>query len=384
MRIVSLGIVAKIDRQVATGEECITLPYVGLEHVEKESGHLAEEFEPKALNMLATNFRFTPNHVLYGKLRPYLNKVIIPNFDGVCTTEILPILPNQNELNRTFLWAILLSPNFVSWASSQVSGANLPRLDPKLLAEYKISLPPLPEQQHIAAILAKADRLRRLRRTARQLADTYLQSVFIDMFGDPATNPMGWKKEPLGEIVEVNPSKRRKNISNSQASFLPMTLVDPGSVFTDALDTKEYKEIASGYTYFEEGDVLFAKITPCMENGNIVIARNLLEGFGFGSTEFHVIRSSNKANSFWLYGLVKRQEFRDLAKRWFRGTAGQQRVPSDFLETFSVPVPPIEIQNRFESIVKNHNRLCAKHRESERQAEHLFQSLLQRAFTGEL
>jgi hypothetical protein len=76
MKTMALGKVAKIDRAVATGDECANLPYVGLEHIEKERGHFADGFVPVPLNMLATNFRFTPKHVLYGKLRPYLNKVV--------------------------------------------------------------------------------------------------------------------------------------------------------------------------------------------------------------------------------------------------------------------------------------------------------------------
>ena len=79
MKTVALGKVAKIDRTVANDNECLSLPYVGLEHVEKERGHFADGFVPTPLNMLATNFRFTPKHVLYGKLRPYLNKVVLPN-----------------------------------------------------------------------------------------------------------------------------------------------------------------------------------------------------------------------------------------------------------------------------------------------------------------
>lgn len=201
MKMVALGKVAKIDRTVASDNERETLPYIGLEHVEKDKGRLIDGFVPTAMNMLATNFRFTPKHVLYGKLRPYLNKVVHPDFDGVCSTEILPILPNPKELDKGYLWALLLSPKFVKWASSQVSGANLPRLDPKLLVQYKIPLLPLDEQRRIAARLSRADQLRRLRRYASQLGEGYLQSAFVEMFGDPATNPMGLKLVTIEKLL---------------------------------------------------------------------------------------------------------------------------------------------------------------------------------------
>ena len=132
--------------------------------------------------------------------RRYLNKVALPNFDGVCTTEVLPILPDEKQLDRVYLWSILISSEFVSWATTQISGANLPRLDPKLLAEYPIPLPPLPEQRRIADLLSRADRLRRLRRVGDELSDSLLQSVFWEMFEDAAHSK--WEKYELGELIE--------------------------------------------------------------------------------------------------------------------------------------------------------------------------------------
>ncbi len=208
MNLVPLSDVAKIERNIASEEECDSLPYVGLEHIEKETGHFISGFQTKPESLLATKFKFSPKHVLYGKLRPYLNKVVLPWFDGVCTTEILPILPNEGKLDRTYLWAYLHTSEFVDWASSQVSGANLPRLDPKLLADHPIPFPPLPEQRRIAALLAKADRLRRLRRNALELGEGFLQAVFLEMFGDPGSNPKGWKYSQLVELL----SKDRKGL----------------------------------------------------------------------------------------------------------------------------------------------------------------------------
>lgn len=132
--------------------------------------------------LLATKFKFTSRHVLYGKLRPYLNKVALPYFDGVCTTEILPILPDSGQLERGYLYATLLSPRFVKWASENVSGANLPRLDPKRLLKFEIPLRPLPEQKRIAAILDQADRLRRIRREALRQAEHLFQTLLHRAF----------------------------------------------------------------------------------------------------------------------------------------------------------------------------------------------------------
>jgi type I restriction enzyme, S subunit len=139
-RTVQLAEVMTVDRTAASETECRTLPYVGLEHIEKNTGHFTADFRRKPETLLATKYRFTPRHVLYGKLRPNLNKTTLPDFDGVCTTEILPLLPQPQTLDRGYLYSALLSQGFVKWASNSVSGANLPRLDPERLLEYEIRL----------------------------------------------------------------------------------------------------------------------------------------------------------------------------------------------------------------------------------------------------
>jgi len=233
MKRVALGDVARIDRTVASDEECGALPYVGLEHIEKDVGYFVNGYERRPETLLATKFKFTPKHVLYGKLRPYLNKVALPSFDGGCTTEILPILPDETKLDRVYLWAYLLSPEFVAWASANVSGANLPRLDPKLLTEYGIPLPPLPDQQRIAARLDKADRLRRLRRYALELGETYLQSVFLEMFGDPVRNKKGWPIIPLEDVILSTKNGFGKRADFSDSGTIVLRIREVGAGYID-------------------------------------------------------------------------------------------------------------------------------------------------------
>ncbi len=198
-RSVQFADVITIDRTAATESECRTLPYVGLEHIEKDTGHFTEDFRRKPEMLLATKYRFTPRHVLYGKLRPNLNKAALPDFDGVCTTEILPLLAQPQTLDRGYLYGALLSRRFVKWATNSVSGANLPRLDPERLLEYEIDLPDLSEQQRITAQLEQADRLRRSRGHALELTDTFLPAAFLELFGDPISNMRGWATEILDD-----------------------------------------------------------------------------------------------------------------------------------------------------------------------------------------
>ena len=263
MKLVKLGKVAKIDRTVATNHECQTLPYVGLEHIEKDAGSFSADFERSSETLLATKFRFTPKHVLYGKLRPYLNKVALPSFDGVCTTEVLPILPFEDKLDRTYLWALLLTPKFVSWASRIVSGANLPRLSPSDLGEFEVPLPSLLEQKRLAAVLAKADRLRRLRRYALTVSDTYLQTAFTEMFGDPIRNPKSWKLKEMGD--EIN------NIRYGTGS--PPTYQKDGIPFIRATNIKRGTVIDKDMVFFLSRDA--DKFKKCrIEKGDLIIVRS--------------------------------------------------------------------------------------------------------------
>ena len=172
------------------------------------------------------------------------------------------------------------------------------------------------------------------------------------MFGKFGSNK--WGLTTLAMCCEINPKKSNdKRLSeNLLISFVPMPAVsERGDINTEEI--KEYSEVRSGFTYFAENDVLFAKITPCMENGKGAIARNLKNGIGFGSTEFHVLRpQKDKSNSCWLYYITKFESFRVEAEKNMTGSAGQRRVPASFLENYHISLPPIELQNEFAAFIE--------------------------------
>ena len=149
----------------------------------------------------------------------------------------------------------------------------------------------------------------------------------------------------LKDICTINP--KAPTLSDDMlVSFVPMPKVGENGEF-DPTDTREYGTVKKGFTSFQNGDVLFAKITPCMENGKGAIARSLVNGYGFGSTEFHVLRpNSDMVTSEWLYYLMSWTEFRKNAESNMTGSAGQKRVPKSFLEQYEINLPGIEEQGR--------------------------------------
>lgn len=201
--------------------------------------------------------------------------------------------------------------------------------------------------------------------------------------------PSKWKWVRLGEVVQVNPPKKKLHeVSEEQiCTFIPMPAVSDKTGKIEEPEEREYKKVKKGYTFFLENDVLFAKITPCMENGKSAIARQLKNGFGFGSTEFHVLRTCEYVNEQYIHYLVRSKKFRAEAKREMTGAVGQQRVSKAFLSNYSFALPPKEEQDAIVNILDD---IFAKDDYSkynlqlESKLELLKQSVLSKAFRGEL
>lgn len=162
---------------------------------------------------------------------------------------------------------------------------------------------------------------------------------------------------PLNSICEINPKISIGIKDDNQCSFIPMKYIDDFSGVIPKSDTRCVADVRRGYTFFQEYDVLFAKITPCMENGKCAIAKNLINGIGFGSTEFHVVRAGERVIPQWIFYFLRQDIIRKQAAHWFRGTAGQQRVPSEFLGQLEIPLPSITEQKRITAILEKADRL---------------------------
>ena len=149
----------------------------------------------------------------------------------------------------------------------------------------------------------------------------------------------------LKDVCTINP-KSPGFQDDFAVSFVPMPKVGENGEF-DPSEVKTYQEVKKGFTYFQDGDVLFAKITPCMENGKGAIAQALKNGIGFGSTEFHVLRPlTDRVTSKWLYYLLSWQVFRKEAEKNMTGSAGQKRVPKSFLSEYVADISDVNTQKK--------------------------------------
>ena len=157
--------------------------------------------------------------------------------------------------------------------------------------------------------------------------------------------PEQWVWKKLGTCATINPKLTRREIpADLPVSFLPMKMVEEVTGRFDLTETRRYSEVKKGFTPFQDGDVIFAKITPCMENGKIAVVDGLESGIGFGSTEFHVFRCLEDLNNRYLFYFLVQQGFRYEAEANMTGAVGQKRVPKGFLENYPVPLPPLPVQ----------------------------------------
>lgn len=165
----------------------------------------------------------------------------------------------------------------------------------------------------------------------------------------------------IGEVAEINPRVPKELVADTDrdVDFIPMAqLSEQGFVTPNG--TRKLGEVIKGYNYFENGDVLVAKITPCMENGKAAYVRGLPQGVAFGSTEFLVIRPGKELDGRYLFYMIWNDNFRHIAERHMTGTAGQKRVSKDFLSRFPIPLPPIKEQKRIASILDKCHRIRGK------------------------
>ncbi|WP_172423168.1 restriction endonuclease subunit S [Paenibacillus larvae] len=359
---------------------------------------------------------FQENDILFAKITPCMengNTVIAKgmlNKFGFGSTEFYVLRPS-NIVEGRFIYYLLRSEKFRKEAKAVMSGAvGQQRVPKKFLIDYPLCLPPLNEQKRIAdkieSLFAKMDIAKRLIDEAKESFELRRAAILDKAFRGELTKewrlsqveilpnletkiPYGWKHVILSDVVQVNPRRTKlQHISDEQeCTFVPMGAVSEISGTIEEPEVKSFVIVKKGYTYFEENDIIFAKITPCMENGKTALASKLINGFGFGSTEFHVIRAKQHINNKYIYFLLRSSKFRYEAKMHMTGAVGQQRVPKSFLENYKFQLPPVEEQAKIVDLLekiydKEDKALVIE--QLEESIKLLKQSIVQKAFRREL
>lgn len=283
------------------------------------------------------------------------------------------------------------------------TGTTFRAISGETVRETNIPLPPLAEQEQIVAkieaLFSELDAGKQEAEKALRQLKVYRQAVLKWAFEGRLTNdgvvdgelPVGWSSEKISDVAEINPKLLNKASINGEleVQFVPMKLVEAIVNKVHLVETKKFKEVQKGsYTPFVNGDIVFAKVTPCMENGKVAVVENLKNGIGFGSSEFHVLRSTEKVEKRYLFYFIIQDKFRKEAENAMTGAVGLRRVPKQFIESYQIPLPPLEEQHGIVQEIEARLSVCDKMEEtiaaSLRQAEALRQSILKKAFEGKL
>lgn len=183
----------------------------------------------------------------------------------------------------------------------------------------------------------------------------------------------------LGQVVDINPSTRATGSPDDLVTFLAMAdISEEGRVAS--VQQRPLADVQKGYTIFQSGDVLLAKITPCFENGKAVLVESLPTQVGFGSTEFHVLRPTKEIFPKFLFHLIWNQSFRRLGASRMTGSAGQKRVPATFLVDYEFPLPSLHEQQRIAAILDKADSLRRKRQEAMRLADEFLKATFVQMF----
>jgi len=277
--------------------------------------------------------------------RPYILKI-----DG-CIHDGWLVLRDKDELfDKRFLYYYLSSKATYQKFKSMAVGGVVNNLNSEMVRKVDVPVPRKSEQIEIANLLDKMSSVINIRKQELQYLDELIKARFVEMFGNPLdSNKVNYI---FTECVEFNPKKSEvKDLQDVEVAFVPMECVGVDGSFS-IKGTGLVSEYYSGYTYFRDGDVLLAKITPCFENGKVAIATDCKNGIGFGTTEFHVSRPlKGITNSVWVKYLLKNDMVHDLATINMSGSAGQKRIQTPFFNKLKIYVPPIEEQEQFADYV---------------------------------
>jgi len=385
---VPLGEVATIERRaVSPGEIGGQEWYVGLENI-TSGGEFESVATAGEAGLKSNKFVFNDDHVLYGKLRPYLAKIAAPDFAGICSTDILPIKPGCN-LNRRYLLHFLRTPGMVAHAANNAVGINLPRLSPKVLESFGIPLPPVEEQRRIAAVLDAATALRAKRRQAIAKLDSLTQAIFLDMFGDPVSNPRGWRDHRvLADVAEVRSgiTKGRNTGSDplNAVPYLAVVNVQDGFIVLDPLKSIEATAAEIRKYSLQLGDILLTEGGDPDKLGRGAVWKGQVDPCIHQNHVFRVRLTDDRMTPEFLSRLLGSQRGKRYFLRMAKQTTGIASINMTQLRAFPLLEPPRAVQDEFLGRLSRVQVVDAMLRHSAKQFDNFFASLQQRAFRGEL
>ncbi|RYV01891.1 restriction endonuclease subunit S [Shewanella sp. OPT22] len=350
---------------------------LNLDKVESHSGQVSKKVYDSIELAGSSTHWFDERHVLYSKLRPYLNKVVLPDEQGLATTELVPLCPDESRLDRKYLAYYLRSEHFVSWISDQVAGAKMPRVSMKVFWEHEIPLPPVEEQKRIAKILDKADLIRCKRQQTIKLADDFLRSIFLDMFGADLQRNENVIK--FGDVSILD----AKMVDPREEEYLDLLHIGPDRIEKNtgkllrALTAREEGLISKKFL-FDEQYILYSKIRPYLRKVALPDFRALC------SADMYPIKPVQEKVTREFIWMLLLSDFFDNYVSTLPARANIPKLNKTELAEFEFSLPDFSKIAQFTEIVKRYFAHSIAISDSQVESKYLFNSLSQRAFAGDL
>ena len=311
--------------------------YVGLEHLETDQRRLSSWGTASEVSSSTTPFE--PGDTLFGRLRPYLRKGFVADISGVCTPEIL-VIRSRGPLNENFLGLLVLNDEVFDECSRLSAGSRMPRTSAKDMKSLTIGIPALAEQHRIVDLVGSIDECISALDDQITATRTARTALLTELLSNPGAD---WQTTTLGEAAIVNP---KEPPLPDDAPFVPMDAVHVGARWVQYTEPRGKR----GGARARGRDTLFARITPCLENGKTAQVPPEIERCG-GSTEFIVLRSTDHLQADYLYLLATESRLRARAASLMTGSTGRQRLSAQDLKEIPISVPTWEEQQGIVDLV---------------------------------
>lgn len=350
---------------------------LNLDRIEPHTGRLLGKDLVPTSAVGSSTHRFDEGNVLYSKLRPYLNKVLLPDEPGICTSELIPLRPDCRLVTREYLAAYLRSPAFLHWVTQQVDGAKMPRVSMKVFWDHELSLPTLDEQRQITDVLDRADRLRHMRQEAIRLADEFLRAAYLDLAQrNPARVPVESLLADVPNAARTGPFGSQLLVSEFTESGIPVLGIDNvvSNAFTWAaprfISPEKYAELER-YTV-RPGDVM---VTIMGTTGRVAIAPDDLPTCISTKHLCTLTLDRRRMLPTYLWACLRWDpEVRAQTRREAKG-AIMEGWNMGIVKGLLVNSPPLNVQQKFEEIASRIKRMSSVHALAAKETDDLMASL---------
>ena len=358
---------------------------LNLDMVEQQTGRVVEYNFVGEDGLNGSITQFDTENVLYSKLRPNLNKVVLPERDGFCTSELLPLRPDARKLDRSYLAVFLRSDGFVNWAVSKTAGAKMPRLGTKDLLNANIPLPEIKEQKAIAEKFKKSEELISLRKQQLVKMDELVKARFFEMFGEISDNSMNWDYFTIGKLISTiesgwsgNGKQREKHAD--EIAVLKVSAVTKGYFIPTECKVLDDQHNIKKYVYPQKGDILFSRAnTKEMVGATVLIKKDYPDLIL--PDKLWKIRFCTDVNPIYMKYVLSTTTVRNAFSAASTGTSGSMyNVSMEKFKGVIIPVPPLSVQNEFAAFVERVDQQKQTVQQSLEKLELMKKALMQEYF----